>query len=252
MNTCNIVKDLLPLYVDGGLSADSREMVEEHMKTCPECQALEEGLLQNPAAIPTAPAARKSFSRFRRRMLLKRVLLISLCVILGLGALVVHFRVAIVDYIATPIPCRVDAVRAEAYRLSDGSVLVGLGYDGQDVYVTGHGFSVSPHQMPGRAVLTVYHDRWHDMEWRLTHPEAADWNSSTVHWMIFLTEESAALYVDDAMEPIVDEIVIRGEGGERLIWREGDELPPADEAGEEILKKQIADGGLTPRAAGDE
>jgi hypothetical protein len=34
---CNIVKDLLPLYVDGALSAESKRMVEEHLQICKEC-----------------------------------------------------------------------------------------------------------------------------------------------------------------------------------------------------------------------
>jgi hypothetical protein len=34
---CNIVKDLLPLYVDGALSAESKVMVEEHLQICKEC-----------------------------------------------------------------------------------------------------------------------------------------------------------------------------------------------------------------------
>ena len=30
--TCNIIQDMLPLYVDDVLSVDSRKMVEEHLK----------------------------------------------------------------------------------------------------------------------------------------------------------------------------------------------------------------------------
>lgn len=38
MTKCNVIKDLLPLYVDNVCSSDSKEMVEEHLKTCPDCQ----------------------------------------------------------------------------------------------------------------------------------------------------------------------------------------------------------------------
>ena len=37
MNKCNLVRDLLPLYVDDALSEDSRAFVERHLKTCPAC-----------------------------------------------------------------------------------------------------------------------------------------------------------------------------------------------------------------------
>lgn len=36
---CGIIRDLLPLYHDGVCSPESREEVEEHLKTCPDCRA---------------------------------------------------------------------------------------------------------------------------------------------------------------------------------------------------------------------
>ena len=35
---CNIADDLMPLYIDGACSADSREAVEEHLKSCESCR----------------------------------------------------------------------------------------------------------------------------------------------------------------------------------------------------------------------
>lgn len=35
---CNIIKDLLPSYVDGLCSEDTRKIVEKHMKNCEECR----------------------------------------------------------------------------------------------------------------------------------------------------------------------------------------------------------------------
>lgn len=37
--SCDVVKDLLPLYHDKICSGDSRELVEEHLETCPACRA---------------------------------------------------------------------------------------------------------------------------------------------------------------------------------------------------------------------
>ena len=46
---CDVIRDLLPLYVDGAASADSCALVEEHLKSCEacrtECQALRETLV---------------------------------------------------------------------------------------------------------------------------------------------------------------------------------------------------------------
>ncbi len=41
---CNIVKDLLPLYIDECCSAESRAEVEKHIETCAECRKVFEGM----------------------------------------------------------------------------------------------------------------------------------------------------------------------------------------------------------------
>ena len=35
---CNIIKDLLPLYVDGCCCEESAKAIEEHIKNCEECR----------------------------------------------------------------------------------------------------------------------------------------------------------------------------------------------------------------------
>lgn len=37
-NNCSIVNDLIPLYVDGVCSEESKELVEKHLKECEECR----------------------------------------------------------------------------------------------------------------------------------------------------------------------------------------------------------------------
>jgi len=37
--SCGIIKDLLPLYIDGVCSSDSIDLIEEHLKECPICEA---------------------------------------------------------------------------------------------------------------------------------------------------------------------------------------------------------------------
>lgn len=36
--SCEVIRDLLPLYHDGICSAESRQLVEEHLKTCDVCR----------------------------------------------------------------------------------------------------------------------------------------------------------------------------------------------------------------------
>lgn len=41
-NKCDIIQDLLPLYIDGACSKASGEMIEEHIETCPHCKEIYE------------------------------------------------------------------------------------------------------------------------------------------------------------------------------------------------------------------
>lgn len=38
MSACNIVRDLMPLYHDSAISAQSRKYIREHLLTCPDCR----------------------------------------------------------------------------------------------------------------------------------------------------------------------------------------------------------------------
>jgi predicted anti-sigma-YlaC factor YlaD len=46
--TCDIVKDIMPLYIDGVCSTNSMQMVENHIIECPDCKDLLESY-RNPA-----------------------------------------------------------------------------------------------------------------------------------------------------------------------------------------------------------
>ena len=37
--SCNIIRDLMPLYIDGACSEESKKIIEEHLKECEECRA---------------------------------------------------------------------------------------------------------------------------------------------------------------------------------------------------------------------
>ena len=42
---CDIVRDILPLYVDDACSEASAEMVKEHLNACADCNAIYQKLL---------------------------------------------------------------------------------------------------------------------------------------------------------------------------------------------------------------
>ena len=51
-NICNIVNDLLPLYVDNILSEDSRQFVENHLSSCDKCKIQLENLKTDVTVLP--------------------------------------------------------------------------------------------------------------------------------------------------------------------------------------------------------
>ena len=58
-NTCNIIRDILPLYLDEVVSEDTREMVEEHLQTCEACRR-EVKLMKADVVLPVNPDVRMS------------------------------------------------------------------------------------------------------------------------------------------------------------------------------------------------
>ena len=93
--TCNIIEDLLPLYVDDMVSEDRRKLVEEHLKGCPACRKMQEEMMRenrltagikdgNSVQINKTEA--ESLKKIRRRIRKKRILSVILAVVLVAAA----------------------------------------------------------------------------------------------------------------------------------------------------------------------
>ena len=59
---CNIIKDLLPLYIDGCCSKESEKVVEEHIRSCDECKKLFEDM-KSPSDMMAVTEAPKRLSK---------------------------------------------------------------------------------------------------------------------------------------------------------------------------------------------
>ena len=106
--SCEIIKDLLPLYHDGVCCNDSKTMVEEHLAHCDSCkaelQAMDEELPLNNAEqnLNEAEAVKKLSRRWKkgmRKSLLKGILITIL--IIALIALVLY---SFMDFKILPKP----------------------------------------------------------------------------------------------------------------------------------------------------
>lgn len=59
---CDIVKDLIPLYIDGCCSKESEKAVQEHIRDCDDCKKLFEDM-KSPSDIITVSESPKTFSK---------------------------------------------------------------------------------------------------------------------------------------------------------------------------------------------
>lgn len=85
---CEIVNDLLPIYVDGDCSESSRLIVEEHVKTCKECRALLDAMrtsleLEIPKEKKEVPVER-ALKKLHRKVWQRAIaIVVVLCMIIG-------------------------------------------------------------------------------------------------------------------------------------------------------------------------
>ncbi|MBQ6603478.1 MAG: zf-HC2 domain-containing protein [Eubacterium sp.] len=84
---CELVRDLLPLYIEGDLSPESSEIVKEHLEECADCRSLYDRMekpmeLQTPAEQITAP-----INRIKKNAVLK--------ILKGFGILLLVIAVAV-------------------------------------------------------------------------------------------------------------------------------------------------------------
>ena len=86
---CDVVQDLLPLYLEGDCALGSRALVEEHLKTCADCRKKYD-LMRTPlAGVEGSPepsaenmTAKRAFQKVRRRM--KLVICVFLAILLAI------------------------------------------------------------------------------------------------------------------------------------------------------------------------
>lgn len=69
--TCAIVADLIPLYLDGACSQESRALVEEHTARCPACRKLLTDMGDGQAEPSAELVLRQTARRFGRRAALR-------------------------------------------------------------------------------------------------------------------------------------------------------------------------------------
>lgn len=143
--SCNIIRDILPLYVDGVVCDDTKNMVEEHLHFCDSCRK-ELETLNDDVVLPTSQNAQLSevriLKKIKRTFLKKRVIaatisvIIAIAAVIGLCSLLMVFRIY-VPYDSSLIT--IEENNGELYAQYSGGGLSGtVSHNPVKVVVDGH------------------------------------------------------------------------------------------------------------------
>ena len=79
---CEIIKDMLPLYVDGICSIETSELIEKHLETCESCKielkSMKSGITLDAKAIEDNMKAKKPFKKIERKNMYLYIGIISI------------------------------------------------------------------------------------------------------------------------------------------------------------------------------
>ena len=138
--TCDVIRDLLPLYCDGVCSQDSRELVREHLEDCRECRGLLQKMRQECVLPGEEEQAHETVVRdmavswkkgLRRSFLKGALIMLCACAVL-VGGWVALTRLVMVQVPADRVEIAVVSVTEETVEVSlktnDGKKVSGSSY----------------------------------------------------------------------------------------------------------------------------
>lgn len=138
--TCDVIRDLLPLYCDGVCSRDSRELVREHLEDCRECRSLLQKMRQECVLPGEEEQAHETVVRdmavswkkgLRRSFLKGALIMLCACAVL-VGGWVALTRLVMVQVPADRVEIAVVSVTEETVEVSlktnDGKKVSGSSY----------------------------------------------------------------------------------------------------------------------------
>lgn len=129
---CDIIKDLLPLYVEGLASEKSRTAVEEHLKECGECSTIYREMIKPKPQVhydkEPAESFRKYVKKNKRKLMFKTAAVTTAVVLLGVMARLIAVG-GLVAFLA------IDSQTAEVYEDTDVShYSLYMGADAKEEY----------------------------------------------------------------------------------------------------------------------
>lgn len=98
---CEVIKDLLPLYIDNICSGESRRMVSEHLESCNECKTMYENICNPVEQSLSGPElySKQALKVINRKWRMKKIsimcvsIMLTAIVIITIGYIVLHDKI---------------------------------------------------------------------------------------------------------------------------------------------------------------
>lgn len=139
---CNIIGDLLPLYVDGAVSEDTKKLVEKHLAECEACKKAAEEMGKE-LVLPvheTVAAAETSFLQkmkktWKKGRIRTAVISVAVTAVVILGSyMALTFPQWVIPYEQKNFSVAVEDGQVCVYYTGEGKINCSYGYDGEDEF----------------------------------------------------------------------------------------------------------------------
>lgn len=139
---CNVIGDLLPLYVDGAVSEDTKKLVEEHLAVCEACKKAAEDMGKE-LVLPvheTVAAAETSFLQkmkktWKKRRIRTAVISVAVTAVVILGSyMALTFPQWVIPYEQENFSVAVEDGQVCVYYTGKEKINCSYGYDGEDEF----------------------------------------------------------------------------------------------------------------------
>jgi len=235
---CEVVKDLLPIYLDGIASEVTNREVKDHLEECPDCTASYE-VMNTPDRIAKSTARTKI--KFLKRIKRKHLITTNVCVLCAVVILVVLYQVNEYLHILSQPVSTIDVAISDIYLLSNGNVICKVTIsDDLPYYENGShsAFSINDDTMYGAT----------HMQYSLYSKYFAKHNDElsaggNYYYAVFNTPEF--ITINDGEIAVKGTVTLAYEGlpdeNPLIIWQNGDPLSLAPAELEEYAKMNITE-----------
>lgn len=166
-NECNIVRDLLPLYIENMVSAESAQFVEAHLSNCPECNEIYDSMLETKGDEKLGLDEKEEQNKeilplliVKRKLNKKRIVTSIIAVVISLVILLVAGTVAYSVIDKHNKEAEIDYGESQRYSIEDRKAAVDEILN--TIYAQGFGYDIISIRFAGDAACLEEWDQYRE------------------------------------------------------------------------------------------